>query len=409
MQVMMVEVAPILHGMMAQDTNLGMICKMIQLMNTDKKVNGGWKKMTGLESVWKTGLIASLFLMLPQLVTASEIKVAVSIRPIHSLVQQVLGEVGQAELMMTGGSSPHGGALRPSERQALARADLVFIIDPSFESAYSKVLPPEERLVVLSASPGITLLGKRIDVTFDHDNQGHDDHDDYDNNEHDDHDNHGHDDHDDYEHDDHDNHGQDDHDNHGHDDHDDQRHDDQGHKGHNHEHDGLVDLHLWLNPDNAKAMIMVIRDRLQARYPEHAVAFAANADMALKALDQLDQELSAVLRPVQGRGFITHHDAYAYFEKKYDMRSLASIFDHDGQATDISRLRTLRNAVHHGEVICIFHEPQYNKDVLSVLDPDGILRSHEIDPLSADIPAGGGFYAAMMRRLAQDFHDCLMP
>ena len=363
-----------MHGMMAQDTNLGMICKMIQLMNKDKKVNGGWKKMTGLESVWKTGLIASLFLMLPQLVTASEIKVAVSIRPIHSLVQQVLGEVGQAELMMTGGSSPHGGALRPSERQALARADLVFIIDPSFESVYSKVLPPEERLVVLSASPGITLLGKRIDVTFDHDNQGHDDHDDYDNNEHDD-----------------------------------QRHDNQGHKGHNHEHDGLVDLHLWLNPDNAKAMIMVIRDRLQARYPEHAVAFAANADMALKALDQLDQELSAVLRPVQGRGFITHHDAYAYFEKKYDMRSLASIFDHDGQATDISRLRTLRNAVHHGEVICIFHEPQYNKDVLSVLDPDGILRSHEIDPLSADIPAGGGFYAAMMRRLAQDFHDCLMP
>ena len=37
------------------------------------------------------------------------------------LVQQVLGDVGQATLMMTGKASPHGGALRPSERQALAR------------------------------------------------------------------------------------------------------------------------------------------------------------------------------------------------------------------------------------------------------------------------------------------------
>lgn len=309
-----------------------------------------------------------------------DVNVAASIRPIHGLVQMVLGETGQAELMMEGTQSPHGGSMRPSERRALATADLVFIIDPSFETGYRKALPEGERLVVLSEADGLTLLERRVDTLFAH---THDDHD----------------------HDDHD-HGEE----HAHhdDDHDHGEHDHVEHDHDHHDHgDEFYDLHLWLDPYNAIAMIGMIEERLSARYPDHAAQFAENADQARARLSRLDDELAALLKPVQGRGFITHHDAYYYLEKAYDMTSKASIYTHHDTAASVGRLRALRHIIKEEDVMCLFHEPQYTDNVLHVIDPDNTLSRVELDPLSADIDAGADFYEKKMRRLAQRMAACL--
>ena len=335
---------------------------------------------------------------------ADDINVAASIRPIHGLVEMVLGDTGEATLMKSGATSPHGGNMRPSERRALATADLVFIIDPNFEDAYKKALPPEDRLVTLSASEGLTLLERRLDLVFehfenhDHEENGHDDHDDHahhdEHDEHDDHDEHAH--HDEHdEHDDHDEHAH--HDDHG--DHDD-------HHGHDHG-DEFYDLHLWLDPDNAIAMVKTIRDRLSARYPEHQASFIANADAAIAELRALDAELESKLAPVAGKGFMTHHDAFYYFENAYGLTSKASIYNHHDAAASIGRLRQLRHIVGEENVICMFHEPQYNNDVLHVIDPDHKLKQAELDPLSADLEAGPDFYGQLMRRLAERMSTCL--
>jgi len=99
---------------------------------------------------------------------------------------------------------------------------------------------------------------------------GHDDHvhgDDHD---------HGHDDDDDkddHKHDD--DHGRKDHvdDDHAHDDH-----------GHDHVY-GRMDLHFWLDPANAVAMVDLIETRLTAAYPDQAQAFAGKRGSSETRLD----------------------------------------------------------------------------------------------------------------------------
>ena len=67
-----------------------------------------------------------LYLFLPVAAGANPPNVAVDIAPVHSLVAQIMAGVGEPDLIIQPGASPHGYSLRPSQARALARADVVF-------------------------------------------------------------------------------------------------------------------------------------------------------------------------------------------------------------------------------------------------------------------------------------------
>ncbi|MHB1400618.1 MAG: metal ABC transporter solute-binding protein, Zn/Mn family, partial [Trichloromonadaceae bacterium] len=61
-------------------------------------------------------------------------RVVVSIKPLHSLVAGVMQGVAEPQLLLQGGSSPHGYVLRPSEARLLNEAQLVVWVGHQLES-----------------------------------------------------------------------------------------------------------------------------------------------------------------------------------------------------------------------------------------------------------------------------------
>ena len=55
-------------------------------------------------------------------------RVATDIAPVHSLTTQVMEGVGQPDLILPIGASPHAYSMRPSEAAALQDAEIVFWI-----------------------------------------------------------------------------------------------------------------------------------------------------------------------------------------------------------------------------------------------------------------------------------------
>jgi len=315
---------------------------------------------------------------------AKEIYVAASIRPLHSLVQMVLGEQGQAVLLMDGRVSPHNIVLRPSDRKHLSKADLVFIIDPGFEPLYAKAMESQDRnkrLVIMTKAEGIRLKERRFNGAFGHEDHVHDDDHKLD-------DDHKHDDDHKYDHKHNDDHG------HSHDDH-----------GHDHLY-GKLDLHLWLDPANAAAMIDLIQTRLAAVYPGKADAFQQNAITAKQDLITLDADIHALLSPYQDRQVIVYHDAYSYFEDAYGIKARASILDHHDAQADIRRVRMLRQLVAGDEIACLFHEPQFDAKLLNLIDPQSRLRHVSLDPIGHDFVAGADQYRLMMMGIARSMVSC---
>lgn len=75
-------------------------------------------------------------------------QVAASIKPLQMIAAAITAGVSEPTLIIGAGQDPHHPALKPSERQKLADADLVLWIGPSLESAFTQLLDRNSAAVI---------------------------------------------------------------------------------------------------------------------------------------------------------------------------------------------------------------------------------------------------------------------
>ena len=185
--------------------------------------------------------------------------------------------VGKPALIVKGSASPHTYSLKPSQAQQIEEADLVFWMGHELESFLEKPLKAiatKAKVVELIDSHELKKLDMREGGAFD--DHGHDEHG---------HDEHGKDEHDD-DHKDHDKHSDEKHDDH-------DEHDEHAEESHDEHHHGEFDVHVWLDPKNAKVLVQEIKEALIEIDPGNAGKYEANAKNLIVKLDQLVAEISA--------------------------------------------------------------------------------------------------------------------
>lgn len=336
---------------------------------------------------------ATAVLIASTVAASADVRVAASIKPVHSLVAAVMEGIGEPGLIVDGAGSPHNFALKPSQAQMLESADVVFWIGQEMETFLAKPLETiaaNARSVELIDSRGLTKLQFREGGAFDDhadDAAGHDDPERETEAGH--------------------NHGDDSDDDHANDAHDGDRHhemaelaaDDSGH--------GEFDGHVWLDPVNAKAMVQEINQALAEADPANAERYAANASEVLTRLDALVSEVTSDLAPVREKGFIVFHDAYRYFERRFGVTASGSITVSPDKLPGAERIAEIRDRVEQLGATCVFAEPQFEpKLVTTVTEGTGAMPG-VIDPLGAELEAGPGHYFETIRAMAASIQTCL--
>jgi zinc transport system substrate-binding protein len=170
---------------------------------------------------------------------------------------------------------------------------------------------------------------------------------------------------------------------------------------------GATDMHLWLDPINAQAMVRAMQGALSRTDPANAAAYAANAAAAAARLKALDRELQRRLQPVQGIPYVVFHDAYRYLERRYGLTAIAAVTTGPARPPGARRLRRIRRRMSERGARCIFSEPQFRPALAEALVRDTGARHAVLDPLGAGIAPGRDAYGALLRRLAGALTDCL--
>ena len=327
----------------------------------------------------------------------AETKVVVSIKPMHSLASYLMDGIGKPNLIVDGYASPHGFALKPSHAKMLQEADIIFWVGEDLENFLEKPLSSiakkAEKIELLEIKGLTKLRFRERNIFDDHDDHGHkdDDHDDHAKKE-DDHDDHGHD----------DEHKEDGHDDHGHDDeHKEDGHDDHGHEGHAH---GEYDPHIWLDPSNAKVILKEMAEHLIEKDQKNASVYKNNLKKALKDLDKLTKDVKSELN--KDFKSIVFHDAYQYFEKRFDVNVIGAFTVNTDVMPGAEQLSKIREIIEHDKVTCVFSEPQFNPDIINAVAKDMNIKTGVLDPLGATLDPGKDLYFDLIRNMSKSFKGC---
>ncbi|MFT7593081.1 MAG: zinc transport system substrate-binding protein [Paracoccaceae bacterium] len=282
--------------------------------------------------------------------------VSTDIAPVHSLVGMVMLGVGAPDLIVTPGASPHGYALRPSQARNLQQADLVVWIGPELTPWLAKpiaTLAPEADQLELLEAPGTQVLPFRD--ADEGEEQG--------------------------------DHGK------------------AGEQG-EHDHDG-VDPHAWLDPENARVWLGVIAEHLATVDPENGARYRANAAAGQVALAQVEADLVQVLAGMQGKPFVTLHDAYQYFEVRFGLESAGTVTLSDAADPGPAHLSQLRDRLAGQGVTCAFAEPQFDPGLLEAAIESRDIKVITLDPIGSQFEPGPGLYGNLLRDMGEVIAGCV--
>ena len=307
----------------------------------------------------RLALAAAFFVGATAGYAAADVRVVASIQPVHSLVSAVMDGVGEPLLIMRGASSPHTFSMRPSDAAMIEDAQVVFMIAHEMEVSLVRPLAAlvgDARVVELALAPGIVLLPLREGATFAAHDEG----------------------------------------------------EEHSEEDEEHEH-GAFETHVWLDPVYAGEMARAIAGTLSEVDPDNAATYAANAEALLLQLDDLTAEVYAALTPSRGWPFIVFHNAYRYFEVRFDLASTGAIAVSSAQMPGVRRIVELRNTVRELGTVCVLAEPQFDSGIVRTITEGTPARTGVIDPVGAAIESGPELYFTLLRDMVASFRDCLRP
>ena len=293
----------------------------------------------------------------------ADINVVTTIKPLHSLISNVMKGVGEPSLIIEGTSNPHNFVLKPSHAKLLEDADIIFWIGGDLEAFMEKPLSSlakdAEKISFIELGT-IEKLKFREDNIFDYDDhEDHEDHDGHKENEHDDHDEHNH---------------------------------------------GEFDAHLWLDPVNAKKMVIEISHELSELDPANKNTYMANADKTIEDLDRLIKEVNRSLS--KDISYVVFHDAYQYFEKRFGVTSAGALTLNPDVLPGAKQIIDIQNLIKEKNIKCIFSEPQYNPKIIETLANDTNILTGTMDPLGANLDSGATMYIKLIMNIANSIKNC---
>lgn len=318
--------------------------------------------MTVRTGAWRL-VAAALALAVSTAAAAAEgdLKVVATIKPIHSLLTELMQGVGTPTLLVEGAASPHSFALKPSGVRAIDAADVFVRVSETLEPFTGKVvraLPDGVRLVTLDEIPGVKLLDRRTGGAFEAHAHGaptavtdaaRDD-------------------------------------------------------GAAH---GSKDGHIWLDPDNAKAIVAYLAKVLAAAKPEAAGRLQANAQRLNARIDALAADLEAEMRPLRDKPFVVFHDAYQYFERRFGLDAVGAITVSPDVQPSAKRLTQLRRKIKSLEAVCVFAEPLFQPNLVAAVTEGTSARSGTLDPNGSLLVPGADLYFDLMRNMGAGLKACL--
>ncbi|MBP2026816.1 zinc transport system substrate-binding protein [Acetoanaerobium pronyense] len=275
-------------------------------------------------------------------------KVYASFYPIWDFAQRIGGERIDLELIIPAGADPHHFEISARGLADMENADLIFLNGLEFE-------PWENDLRSIAQGNVISLgeYARPLPFGDDHHSHGHDH-------------NHDHD-------------GED-----------------------NHEH-GLMDPHVWLDPNRAIDMSSALLDALISIAPSNENYYKANFEELKDELDELDRKYSALKDIENKKPIVVSHNSYGYISDTYGIEFYSISGMSAEQEPSLRVLSNIIELVREKNIEVIFFEELANEKVAQTIASETGAKTDVLYTIEGmteeEIQSGMGYISKMNENL----------
>ena len=171
------------------------------------------------------------------------------------------------------------------------------------------------------------------------------------------------------------------------------------HSGRDHDHAHDFNPHIWLDPTLAAHAATNILMALQKADPENAAAYAQNARALVQRLHNLDREIAGKLAPIKQAPFVTYHDAFPYFVRRYGL-NLVGVVEEVPEVTPSPRqMRQLLQTIRDKKAKALFTEPGEQSRLAEQIAKDTGIKTAELDPLETGEETLNAYEEGMRRNV----------
>lgn len=285
----------------------------------------------------------------------ADLKVVVSILPIHSLVSGLMSGINEPYLLINSNQSPHTMTLKPSDARALNQADLIVWVGESLESPLAHLIDQvgdDTETISLLDIPELHLLPIRNSLDWTPHRQP-----------------------------------------------------DEALAAH--AHNTNIDNHIWLSPDNARAIVDHLSEVLIRLDPGNRDHYLKNREKLLSRIDEMERNFFANITQISDTPFIVFHDAYQYLEDHFELNAVGSVSISPDRLSGAKHIHLLREKIRRLKARCVFSEPQFKPKLVQTLVSDTEASAGKLDPLGGELSPGEDAYFDLMQNLSQNLAACL--
>ena len=175
------------------------------------------------------------------------------------------------------------------------------------------------------------------------------------------------------------------------------------HHGHAHAH-GEFDVHIWLDPNNAKVIVKEVANELASLDSKNSNFYKMNAKKTIEKLDILINQIDKSIN--KKASFVTFHDAYQYFEKRFGVEALGALTINTDIQPGAKQIAEIKDLVEDKNIKCIFSEPQFNPKLINMIAKSTGAKTGILDPLGSSYKPGKDLYFNLINDLYENLNKC---
>ena len=144
------------------------------------------------------------------------------------------------------------------------------------------------------------------------------------------------------------------------------------------------DTHIWTSPKLCITEATAITQALSHLYPKHKHLYEKNLKSLIDDLEDLDEEIQNMLKPVKNRAFLISHPSLAYFATEYNFKQVSVQIE--GKSARIRDLEKITHEIQEIPITVALTQKQFDNQGVQMFAEKFHLHTYPIDALEENFP-----------------------